>query len=251
MDFKTNSVQKISYILKFYRRIKRFSQFDMAEQLEISHRNYQRLEAGEVEPKLETLGQISKILNIPVSSLLCSSQVKVLDLTELASYNEYKNFKKIDMEADYLNHSLLFAKMLIEEDKKINPNTVAPTVRIEADKAFLCPVLKNHVGVAEDIIHIDDHLAFGTVVERWEIVFRNNLKNPIIENTLIFPKGIFVFEEYHYNMNTNPDNPTSECLIRDITDRFELEKWIVEYKTTKGNESIKKRYLESSTLMVK
>lgn len=223
----------------------------MAELMEVSHRNYQRLEAGEVEPKLETLGQISKILNLPVSSLLCSTNVKVLDLSEIASYTEYKNYKEVTQEADFLNHSLLFAKMLIEEDKKIKPDSIAPTARVEGDKAYLCPLLCEHVGLKHDVINVDDHLVFGTIVERWEIVFRNKLKNPIIEDTLIFPKGIFVFEEYHYNLSSNPENPKTECLIRDITDRYELEKWIQEFKEAKGSEAIKNRFLDKSQILVK
>lgn len=250
MDFKTNSIQKISYILKFYRRVKRYSQQDMAELIEISHRNYQRIEAGEVEPKLERLGLISKVLNIPVSNLLCSSNLKVLDLSEISTFNEYKNFKEIESESDYLNHSLLFAKMLIEEDKRIKPETIAPIVRVEGDKAFLCPTLREHVGLNEERINIDDHLTFGTCVERWEIVFRNKLMNPIIENTLIFPKGVFVFEEYHYNVSPNPDNPTSECLIRDITNRHQLQDWIFFKKKNQGSDSIKNRFFNESKIMV-
>lgn len=251
MDFKNNSVQKISYILKFYRRSKNFSQQNMAELLNISHRNYQRLECGEVEPKLETLSQISSILNISTSSLLCSSNVKVLDLSELSTYNEFKNFKEVEQKAELLDHTLLFAKMLIENDKKINPNQLAPVAKVEGDRAYLCPILKELIGSDTNQIDVDDFLMFGNCVERWEIVFRNKLKNPIIENTFIFPKGIFVFEEYHYNLNPSPDNPTTECLIRDVTDRHNLEQWVYDQKYLKNGMSIRKRHLGEAKIIVK
>lgn len=238
MDFKTNSIQKISYIMRFYRRIKRLSQNDMAELLSISHRNYQRLETGEVEPKLETLSQISKVLNIPVSSLLCSSDVKVLDLSELSTYEEFKKFHAVDKESSLFDHGLRFGQFLIEQDKLIKPESIAPFARTEGDKAYVCPILKKHVGLQEDVVNVDQYLAFGNCVERWEIVFRHNLKNPVIEDSFVFPNGFFVFEQYHYNHNPNPDNPTTECLIRDITDRQKIETWIRNSQNNKSLHSI-------------
>lgn len=251
MDFKNNSIQKISYILRFYRRAKNFSQQNMAELLNISHRNYQRLENGEVEPRLETLSQISSILNISTSSLLCSTNLKVLDLSELSTYNEFKKFKEVEREADLVDHTLLFARMLIENDKKINPNQLAPVAKVEGNKAYLCPTLKELIGTDSDQIDIDDYMMYGNCVERWEIVFRNKLQNPIIEDTFIFPKGIFVFEEYHYNLNTSPDNPSTECLIRDVTDRHNLEQWVYNQKHLKHGMSIRLRHLGEAKIIVK
>lgn len=251
MDFKTNSIQKLSYILRFYRRLKNYTQQDMAELINISLRNYQRLEAGDVEPKLETLGQISSVLNLSVSTLLSASEVRVLNLSDLATYNEYKNFHLVNEEADLLDHSLLFAKLLIEEDRKIKPESIAPIVRVEGDKAYLCDELVQKVGLTKNKVNIDDHLTFGNCVERWEIVFRNKLSNPVIENSLIFPNGFFVFEEYHYNMIANPDNPTTECLIRDVSNRRTLENWITDYKQNQHLDAINKRHIEQSKIVIK
>lgn len=56
--------------IKYYRRIHRYSQGDMAEKLWMSKRAYVRLENGETALTLERLHRISKIFTIPISKLI-------------------------------------------------------------------------------------------------------------------------------------------------------------------------------------
>ena len=219
MSFKANSIQKIGYVLKFYRRLKNLSQNDMAQLLEISHRNFQRIEAGTVEPKLETLGQISTLLRIPISALFFSNELNISDLSTQKEYKEFEKLTKSDLNSDSI---FRYANNLIDEDKKNKTFSEHSNIEVIGDKAVLSPDLCHLVGLKKNTVNIDDHLLIGNCVDRWDYVFRNNIKNAVIENSLLFPKGLFVFEEYHFNTSANPDNPTSKCVVRDVTARFNL-----------------------------
>ncbi len=53
----------------FYRRIRKLTQSEVAYRAKISTRNYQRIESGEVIPKLDTLLDICNVLQIKLSDL--------------------------------------------------------------------------------------------------------------------------------------------------------------------------------------
>lgn len=53
-----------SNMIKEYRKIRNYSQEEMAELLEISPRHYQRIENKESNPSIELFGKIVKILQI-------------------------------------------------------------------------------------------------------------------------------------------------------------------------------------------
>ena len=226
MDFRAKSIQKISYILKFHRRMRMLSQLDMANLIRISLRNYQRIEAGEVEPKLETLGLISEVLSLPISSLLFSDKLEVYGLKEWASIKEYQSILGIVNNGEDKNSCFQFAHLLIEEDKKIVPSSQALSIEVEGERAYLSPALCEMSGTSKELVNIDDHLVEGSCVERWEMVFREKILNPVIQNTLSFSSGVFVFEEYHFNMSIKPDNPRTSCIVRDVTNRSSLEHYL-------------------------
>ena len=56
--------------IKYYRRIHKFSQGDMADKLWMSKRAYIRLENGETALTLDRLHRISKIFTVPISGLI-------------------------------------------------------------------------------------------------------------------------------------------------------------------------------------
>lgn len=227
MDFKEKSIKKISFILKFHRRVNFLSQQELAEKIGISQRNYQRIENGEVEPKLETLSLISRVLEVPITSFFDEHQYKVLHFKEHLESNELQNYLKNEESLKYRNDPVQFARYLINEDKKQSKN--APLYaggEVYGNKAELSSELTTLGGFKSSSINVDDYLAIGTAAERWEIIFRKNIINPVLENALILPNGFFVFEEYHYNMNLNIDNPSTHFVVRDITHRHTIETWL-------------------------
>ncbi|SDR70927.1 helix-turn-helix transcriptional regulator [Opitutus sp. GAS368] len=66
----------VSYLIRLGRNIqierhaRELSQEKMAEALEISNRNYQRIEAGDINPSATTLARIKKILGCPWNHLM-------------------------------------------------------------------------------------------------------------------------------------------------------------------------------------
>ncbi|WP_413288197.1 helix-turn-helix domain-containing protein [Bdellovibrio sp. HCB337] len=229
-----NALQKIGYILRFHRRLKEFSQHQMAEALGISTRNFQRIEAGQVEPKLETLMRIAKILEISLSSLVRPTDASMLMVRDVSSAEETAVFQELQKATTANNEDLNYAEKLIAQDRMTGMPDKSLQAQLTGTVAKISGDLANLIGTDSHTIDIHPCVVFGSAAERWEFVFRNNLKQAVIENTFIFPKGLKVFQEFHYNMNPNPDNPTSEIYIRDITESQNLATWISHIKTKKA-----------------
>ena len=58
--------------LLFYRKLRGFSQSDLSEKALISVRNYQRIESGESTPRIETLYNIAKALDVNIEYFVCN-----------------------------------------------------------------------------------------------------------------------------------------------------------------------------------
>lgn len=216
-----NVLKKIGYLVRFYRRQNFMSQFQMADALQISHRGLQRLEAGKHEPKLETLQKISDLLQIPISALLRTTTQDTLLVKEFSTGDELLKLP------DVLRNSaadISFAKKLLREDQGLPEFKFH--AELDASRVWLSPELGTLTGEGLKIDSIDSHVLYGSSFERWELVFRLNLKKAVIQNHYMFASGYKVFEEYHYDIRPNPDVPTSKCFIRDITHKHELENWI-------------------------
>ena len=56
--------------IKYYRRVRNYSQSDMADKLWMSKRAYLRLENGETAMTLDRIHQIARILEIPLYNLI-------------------------------------------------------------------------------------------------------------------------------------------------------------------------------------
>lgn len=203
------------------------SQIQMASQIGISFRNLQRLEMGEVEPRLETLTKIATCMGISITSLIRPTNGDNLFIREFSAAEEYKNFKDI-VSINLLSHGdVALAQKMIQEDKMHNPQEHKDMrASIDGKTIQISESLSQLTGITAKHSDVDEYIAFGTCMERWELVFRANLKQALIQNFYFFPKGFKVFEEFHYNLKPNPDAPTSECYIRDITARHELESWL-------------------------
>jgi len=231
MEF--NALKKIGYTLRFHRRRMELSQNQMAEALGISSRNLQRIEAGEVEPKLETLICISKVLDIPVSSLIRPTDTNVLSIQEVATSEELDIFQELHRGNVATGEDLSLAEQMIANDRTLRPSATLQA-QLHGTVATCSEKLSELIGIKEQKIDIHPYVVFGTAAERWEFVFRHGLRQAVIENAYLFPNGIKVFQEYHYNLNPNPDRPTSEIYIRDITENYNLSVWLKQMKTKRA-----------------
>lgn len=223
-----NAIKKIGYIIKFYRRLKGLSQFEMAEQIQISTRNFQRLENGEVEPKLETLQKIARVFGMPIAALIRPTDENILLVDDLSSHRERNNLNEVSAEVKQAGTDLQFAEKIILQDSyqglpndfEVMASLDGPMMTITqklADISGLCPRSKSN---------LDDYSLDGSSVERWEFIARARIKTALIRNFYMFPSGFRAIESYHPNIDANPDSPRSECFVRDITARYELEQWL-------------------------
>lgn len=66
-------------MIKEYRKIRNYSQEEMAELLEISPRHYQRIENKESNPSIELFGKIVKILQIKDKDIAFIIKNEIID----------------------------------------------------------------------------------------------------------------------------------------------------------------------------
>lgn len=195
----------------------------MSELLGISTRNYQRLEIGEVEPKLETLSKISNILDVPMSTFFDLYSVNLLSINEFLTRDEI--ITASELLKTNKNSDLNYVKNIIEKDKLHN-GSGGYQIQMRGTEALLCDEFVAMAKTKSNRINVDETLVKGSVVDRWEMAHRLKLKSAMYENYYILPVGFKAFQIYHYNINANPDNPTSDSYLRDITDRCNLENWM-------------------------
>jgi transcriptional regulator with XRE-family HTH domain len=78
--------------LLFYRKLRNLTQASLSEKANISPRNYQRIEAGEIVPRLDTICQIASALNVEIYNL-----VSTQDFSSLKNiYTKLKKIKNTD-----------------------------------------------------------------------------------------------------------------------------------------------------------
>jgi transcriptional regulator with XRE-family HTH domain len=105
----------VSLRLKLFRKIHRMSQSEIATKSKMSMRNYQRIEACELSPKLETINDIANVYNISTTDFLPSSKVD-------AQFHKISNLDP--------NHEK--AQLLLKICKNISPNDLKnESARIE------------------------------------------------------------------------------------------------------------------------
>jgi len=224
-----NVLKKIGYILRFYRRAKNLSQIEMSEILGISHRNFQRIEAGQVEPRLETLACIAQYLKVPISALIRPTSRENLLIQDVSTRYEQIDFTTLDQISLATNDDLNFVAKMIERDEQILPTKEnAFEAEIHGTTMTMSDDLAKLIQAPNSTLDIDQCSVVGNVVERWELLFRLNIKKIVIENIYSMPVGIRIFKSYHHTINPNPDNPWLRFYTRDTTERHRLEKWLKE-----------------------
>ena len=235
----TNTLKKIGYVLRFHRRLQGLTQIDLAQKLEISHRNLQRIENGEVEPKLMTLNKIASLFKLPISSLVRATDLENLFLVDLTTSNEMEQYNQLLARPLGMQDDVAFAERLVQQDKVDLSGFHNDMAAVLEGTNLTCSAkLADITGLSTQAVNIDQFLAYGSSVERWELVCRARIKKALLRNFYHMPKGFKVLESLHMNIDANPDAPVSECLVRDVTYRHQLESWIHSIRAQAGNYKI-------------
>ncbi|WP_396191956.1 helix-turn-helix domain-containing protein [Flavobacterium sp.] len=98
--------------IKQYRELKNITQEHMATFLDISQSTYAKIENGQVTPKIERLQQISKILEVDLSTLLNTSNNLTFNFQKEAYYSGYINNQHIELRETY-------EKLIASKDEQI------------------------------------------------------------------------------------------------------------------------------------
>lgn len=67
---RTNKLKGVFYMIRKYRQLKKLSQEELAEEINISWRQLQRIEQNEEKTRITTFKKIVKVLNIPDNEII-------------------------------------------------------------------------------------------------------------------------------------------------------------------------------------
>jgi transcriptional regulator with XRE-family HTH domain len=224
---KQDSLMKLGYSLRFHRRAQGLSQIDMAETIGISHRNYQRIESGAAETKLDTLQKISCVLKVSIGSLIRPTNQSNLFIKDLSSNCERTDFSALQNNANITKSDIKFTNDLLTKDKFL-PFDPDPSLMayLDCNNAALTTKLAQDLGLSTANNNLDDYSINCTSAEHWELLFREKIRTARITNFYIFPIGFRAIDSYHPNIQCNPEAPISECFVKDVTYKYQLDQWL-------------------------
>ena len=100
------------------RKIKGWSQEDMADKLQMSVHGYANIERGETDVQLSRLEQISQVLGVELQNLFGMNDKVVLNLASTwHDHSSQNNFQSLMAQRE-LEHELEKARLIIEQQHK-------------------------------------------------------------------------------------------------------------------------------------
>ena len=99
--------------IKYYRKLKNLTQKDLAEKLNLSTSLIQKYENGERKLKIDTLKQISDVLDTPLSVFLNETDDCPIDnfnITDIINTETYDNLQKINIDNYDILKLVLYSK---------------------------------------------------------------------------------------------------------------------------------------------
>ena len=100
------------------RKIKGWSQEDMADKLQMSVHGYANIERGETDVQLSRLEQISQVLGVELQNLFGMNDKVVFNLTNTSRDQSSQNNFQFLMAQRELEHELEKARLIIEQQHK-------------------------------------------------------------------------------------------------------------------------------------
>ena len=100
------------------RKIKGWSQEEMADKLQMSVHGYANIECGETDVQLSRLEQISQVLGVEIQDLFGMNDKMVLNLASTwHDHSSQNNFQSLMAQRE-LEHELEKARLIIEQQHK-------------------------------------------------------------------------------------------------------------------------------------
>ncbi len=222
---------KIRYILLYCRQQRNLSQSEMANLIKVSLRNYQRIEACEITPKLETIIRIARYLKISIDSLILPIKLESFCLKKFDNRNDQMKYVK-----SYFTPIIDYNSQKFPYDQReVNKLTLINSKFEQIYHAFTsgqvvtnCKHLQ-HIANISSNDNIDNYILSPVRVEQLELIYRSRLNQAILVSCYAFPTGIKILEQFYYHVNPNPNHPTWSCLLRDVTKTRTTNEWIREF----------------------
>ena len=219
-------LDKISYTVRFHRVQKNLTQREVARGCKLGFRTYQRIESGEVFPRLDTLLCIAHYLKIPfpiTDSPPSPLQLGVVSMDPTMSSPELlPSFEWAQLEGSLRS----LAKSILDPHlKESQPRSDLFSFRLSSNICTLSPELKQYFGWQSDSFCIDDYIRGVRPVEIWEMAHR-------LQARVVLTKHAYNFPTYrkacvlavNFVLQSSPDSPQAFGFMVDITSREEFSR---------------------------
>lgn len=218
MNSIENVLKKFSYVLKFYRHLRGRSQQSLAEEAGLSFRNYQRLENGEVMCRMDSLIQLSNLLEVPTGVLLDDVSLEVLGIIDVSHSNDFLKFDEL------ITQRLNVGPAEMEKVFRAIPNDEnIHFFDIEANKAIFDKRFQHRHGLPSHFHSTDTMIPSYKMVEWWQKIHQHSFRRVLTNNLFFINKKPVMAQVYHHIHSTDPRCPRSSGILIDKTQSSDLK----------------------------
>lgn len=219
-------LDKISYTVRFHRVQKNLTQREVARGCKLGFRTYQRIESGEVFPRLDTLLCIAQYLKIPfpvTNTPPSPLQLGVVGMERSLASPELQTcqeWSQLDLALRPLAKSILDPHL-----KESQARSDLFSFRLSSNICSLSPELKEYFGWQGDSFCIDDYIQGVRPVEIWELAHRLQARVVLTRHAYNFPsirKACIL--AVNFVLQTTPDSPQAFGFMVDITSPEEFSR---------------------------
>jgi hypothetical protein len=198
---------------------------DVAHNAGMSFRNYQRLENGDVLPRVDTLLRLSQELKLPPSTLLECLEKDGLGFIETHSDFDLSAFEVLKNRAAALEAQPMNSANLTTQDPSLTLEGFCH-FEMQGNLLVLDEHLHKKLQTPQNVMNLELYLVGARPVDIWEYISRKKIKTAKIITLLLTPSGFHFLEGYYYILSANPDNARALAMTRDCSDRFEFKDWV-------------------------
>jgi transcriptional regulator with XRE-family HTH domain len=219
---------KIGYTVRFHRVQRNLTQREVALSCNLGFRTFQRIENGEVFPRLDTLLTIAQFLKIPLSvanEMASPPQLGVLKTEANWQVQEERGMSRIQQHKQQLRP---LAEAILKphlEELKTPPSSELLFYRLRSNICELSPELQAHMKWPTETMELDKFVQGVRLVDVWEMTHRMQAKVVLTRHIYNLPeRGTVLVLAVNFVVQSDPASPEAFGYLINITSAEELNK---------------------------
>lgn len=219
---------KIGYTVRFHRVQRNLTQREVAQGCNLGFRTFQRIENGEVFPRLDTLLTIAQFLKIPLpvaNELASPAQLGMLKVEPNWQVQEVRGGNRLQQHKAQLRplaESILKPHL---EELQVRAQSDFLFYRLRSNLCEMSPELQAHIKWPSETISLDDYIQGVRPVEVWEMTHRMQAKVVLTKHVFKLPTiGHRLSLAVNFVVQSDPASPEAYGYLVDITSSEEMNK---------------------------